>query len=367
MSRSFNFFFLFAVLGLWTSCGTTKKVAKTDYAEIVEEGFLDCYEKGLLTEKGNPFWCETSAVLYSEGNLLLANDHQMPDGRSAVFSLDFDETTMNVSQKPEYSDHFLLKIGSKYEDFAFSPDGKTVFLITGFDRIREDGSSDWDGYNGFYYWPTGKMDEVRVVSKTGTDNTSISIRSEIAKAMADEAFPEAMPYFKTEALSVLEDKVLLGVREYGKNYSDFSYSAKLISVSYDFQDDLFYLKDDFEIFADLKPNELEPSLEEVVALSSMEYDPKDKKFYLLTSFEDDKNGIGAYLWTATYKELQHNKMNLVRTQEGNPLKFNHKAEDLTFLSDGRLFVIHDDDKEVTQIKNQKRQPHQAAYSIVKLK
>lgn len=347
-------------------CAVQKQTTAEVRAEIVQEGFIDCYEKGLLTDKGKPFWCETSAVLFYEGKLYLGNDHQMPDHRSAVFTMNLDENTLEVSQIPEYSAHPLLKLGSKYEDFSFSPDRKTTFLITGFDRVMDDGSAEWDGFNGLYYWPSGKIEEVRVISKTGSDSTSVAFREEFGRVLADESFPESMPYFKTEGLSVLDDQILFGIREYGKNYSEFSYAAKIISVSYERREERIFLKDDFEIFAELNPQELVPNLTEEVALSSIEYDPKNEVFYLLTSFEDDQNGIGAYLWTATLKELKQNQMRLVKTKSGDPLKFDHKAEDMTFLSEGRLLVIHDDDKVVTEINGIKRQPHQAAFSVVRL-
>lgn len=210
------------------------------------------------------------------------------------------------------------------------------------------------------------MDKVKVISKNTKDSTSISIRPEFSKVLADDIFPDVMPYFKIEGMAVLNDQFLLGIREYGKNYSDFRYSAKIISVSYEHKDDMVFIKEDYKVLSDINANSLEPSIKEPLALSSIEYNKYDDNFYLLTSFEDEKGNIGAYLWTASLTELENNMMNPVLDEREIPLKFNHKAEDMTFIGKNKLLVIHDDDKKITRIGEVERLPHQAAYSIVVL-
>lgn len=363
-SRIFLLGFVFFSL---VQCGIKPTRSTSVYAEIIEEGFIDCYEAGLLTEKGKPLWCETSAVLFDQGRIFLGNDHQMPDQRSAVFSMEIKDENPIAFEQTDYSYHPLLKLGRKYEDFAVSPDGKTIFLITGFDRVKEDGSSDWDGYNGFYHWPSGEIEKVKVIQKNKDDSTSISLRNEFSKVLANKEFPLGMPYFKIEGLAVLENKILFGIREYGKNYNEFDYAAKIMSVSYKQKDEHIILKNDLKVISDLQPNRLNPKIKEELGLSSIEYNPQEKTFFLLTSFEDEQNNLGAYLWTASYQELKKNVMNPVLDENGNQIRFSHKAEDMTFIDQNTLFIIHDDDKEVTKIKNVLRKPHQAAYSLVRLK
>jgi hypothetical protein len=85
----------------------------------------------------------------------------------------------------------------------------------------------------------------------------------------------------------------------------------------------------------------------------------------LTSIESETQGNSAYLWWATEEELKKDKLHLVTNRTtGQPLKFTHKAEDLTPIGDHRLFVIHDDDRNRTKVNELTRQPHQTAYSIV---
>lgn len=368
MKIKIRFLLIIVSLSLFVGCGESTKIPIDSKfsGKILKEGFIDCYEPGLMASKDKPLYCETSAVLFADGKLWLGNDHQMPDKRSAVFAVDFSNSSSPEIGQPEYSEHPLLKKGSKYEEFALSPDENTVFLITGFDRIMEDGSDAWDGFNSFLYWPRGNEDAVKVISKNGKDSTSISYREDFSKVLANEEYPEFMPYFKIEGMAVLNDKIIFGIREYGKNYSEFEYAAKIIEVSYENNEGEIHLKEDFKIISDLKPNELNPSIKEPLALSSILYDSEKNRFFLLTSFEDDANNIGAYLWTADLSELKQNRMHPVKNTDGTHLSFTHKAEDMSFLDNRNILVIHDDDKEITRVGDIERQPHQAAYSIVEL-
>jgi hypothetical protein len=103
-----------------------------------------------------------------------------------------------------------------------------------------------------------------------------------------------------------------------------------------------------------------------MGISCIEYDAQRKIFWVLTSLESDTQQNCAYLWWATEADLQKGTLHLVNDRStGQPLKFTHKAEDLTPIGGNRLLVIHDDDRNRTKIGDQTRQPHQAAYSIVK--
>lgn len=353
------------LISFLVQCTPLQSIPTDAVATIVEEGFIDCYEEGLLNEEGKPLWCETSAVLKQGDRIYFGKDHQMPDERSAVFSMAWKNG--KLTGEPTYEMKKLLKEGVKYEDFAVSPDGKWVFLITGFDRVMLDGSSGWDGYNGLFYWPAGAIEKVRAVSKNGKDDNSVSLREDLSEVLKNEDFPKGMPYFKTEGLAVLKDRMLLGIREYGKDYNDFSYSVKILSVSYKEENGRIQLKNDFKVLADMDIKKLTPSIKETLALSSIEYDVQNDRFYLLTSFEDEDHGIGAYLWIASLRDLQAGLMHPVKDADGNPLRFDHKAEDLTIIGKNKLFLIHDDDKEVTTVNGVARKPHQAAYSIVELR
>lgn len=43
-------------------------------------------------------------------------------------------------------------------------------------------------------------------------------------------------------------------------------------------------------------------------------------------------------------------LQLVRTSDGLPFELPHKAEGLALLDDGRLFIVHDDDRNMTNVR-----------------
>lgn len=361
---------LLTTLSLSYGCKTARLPASTTpvTAQITEEGLLNCFLPG-TSLNGQPVWCEASAVLFDGKNVLIANDKDMPAGQSPVF----EKTQASLSdstQAPTYLTQAAFVSARKYEDFAQTPDKKFVLLTTAFDRIKPN-SRDWDGYNTILYWPNGNLEHPLVLAPDDTSRTSIGYRQRIAQVLATDEFPGAIPYFKIEGLAATDKQLLFGIREEGKSYSDFKHRVKVISVSYRIEHagntDRIRLADDWKLIADFDPAKAEPTLPQPLALSSLEYDPQRKRFWMLTSLETNGQ-LDAYLWTISPDDLYANKpFTLVRDSQGQPLHFNHKAEDLTPLDAHRLLLIHDDDRTRTTVGPRTRQPHQAAYTIVTVK
>ena len=355
------------VLLFTLGCGPSRRASGANEkttAAISREGFFDCFEKG-LTLGGQPIWCEASAILYDGKKLFLANDKDMPDKRTSVFYWAFSKGIADTSSPFTYLMEPILKKAKKFEDFAFTPDRELVFLSTAFDRIKPD-SKDWDGYNTIYYWKTGDEKNPQVLTAGSADTTSVSLRAMISKTLASPAFPDGMPYFKIEGLAATNDKLYFGIREEGKKFDDFSYQFKVLSVPYLLKDGMVTLNGTFTKFAEIDLKTLFPDLEKGMGLSSIEYDPYNKRFLLLSSFESPEK-MGGYLWSATETELQNNKVNLVKDSEGKPVRFEHKPEDLTLINRKRLLIVHDDDRLLTKAGDKTRQPSQAAYSVVDFK
>ncbi len=363
--RNNKIWFLPIIAIVFTQCAVLKQKNKVQYVEIVQEGYFSCFENGLQS-KDKPMWCEASAIHYDGQKLYLANDKEMPDERSSVFYWNWKNNFADTSTNANYLANPVLKKGLKYEDFASTPDGKYILLTTAFDRVKGKGNTEWDGYNSLVYWEKDEQQDVKVVSFNGTDSTSISLREPIAKVLSTNEYPEGMPYFKIEGMAVTDKKIIWGVREYGKKYDEFQYAAKLISVSYKVQNNRIVIQNDFQILADIDVKLLAPQILETVAISSIEYDKYNNRFYILTSFEDGDK-IGAYLWTATFNELQSGKIHLMKSKDGNLIKFNNKAEDMTIVSKNKILIIHDDDRVLTEINGQKRKPNQAGYSLIGVK
>ena len=358
-----SYFSLVAILLL---VGCQRPASKLmDGGAIVKEGLIDCFQPGLQAG-GREVWCEASAVLSDGKNLLFANDKDMPDADAAVFYWVYSANNM-WSKKPTYLSQNLFKTSQKYEDFSLTPDRKYAFLTTGFDRVKE-GSAEWDSYNSLLYWPVSetpqKIQPKAVHLKTG-EKFSMGLREALSQALLSPEFPQGMPYFKVEGFAATENKFYFGIREEGKKYDDFKYKVKVLTVSYHFVGDSVAMGTDFQTLADIDIASLQPNLPKSLALSCIEYDANRKIFWILTSIESETQGNSAYLWWASEEELKKDQLNLVTDRStGLPLKFTHKAEDLTAVGENRLFVIHDDDRNRTKVGNQTRQPHQAAYSIV---
>lgn len=356
------FFYLLLVYAI-VGCKTTKTTKSSlASAQIIKEGFINCFEKDLASNDA-PVWCETSAIVYDGKNMLFANDKDMPGKRASLFYWNFENGFIDTARPASYLENQLIKHAQKFEDFARTPDGKYIFLTTGFDRVKP-GSNDWDNYNTLLYWKVQDEENPMVLSVNGTDSTSISFRDKISKALTSTGFPNGTPYFKIEGLAVTKDMMYWGVREEGSKFDDFKYKIKILSSPYTIVNNKVTVGD-IKLFVDFNIDSINPSNEQI-ALSSIEYDPFNNRFLILTSYENDGK-LGGYLWTATLNELKANKLTLVKDEQGNAINFHHKCEDITVINKRRVIVIHDDDRAITKIGNQVRQPYQAAYSIVEFR
>ncbi|WP_138994708.1 hypothetical protein [Larkinella sp. C7] len=350
-----------------TSQTTTGKTVPVLRASIETENLLTCCDSGTKMPDGNPVWCEASAVLFDNGTVYVANDKDMPTGLSSVFMKpwkSFADTT--VRPTPLLASAF--REARKYEDFATN--GDYVFLTTAFDRVKA-GSTDWDGYNTILYWKKGNEANPQILTPQRGAKNSVAYREQLSKVLAQNrpAFPNGMPYFKVEGLAVMDSLLLFGIREEGEKYDQFDYRVRIVTVPYFVEKtadgERLALRDHWRIVADFDPATV-ANLPKPLALSSIEYDRNRKLFWLLTSIESNGQ-LDAYLWTATPDELLNNRpFKPVRDAAGQPIHFNHKAEDLTLIDANHLLVIHDDDRANTTVGTKIRQPNQAAYTVLKI-
>ncbi|MDB5239376.1 MAG: hypothetical protein JWP57_1 [Spirosoma sp.] len=359
---------LLIVALLASACKTAKTLPGPQAATITDQGLITCFSAS-TTLDGKAVWCEASAVAYDGHNLLIANDKNGPDSLSSVFTKT-PAALADSTHSPTYLMSPAYAEGQKYEDFAQTPNRKFVLLVTAFDRIKP-GSTDWNGYNTILYWHTGDEQHPQVLAPNDTGLSSIPYRDKLARVLATNEFPDRIPYFKIEGLAATDQHLLFGIREVGASYTSFRPVAKIISVSYftetTNQGERLRLGDDWRMVADFDAAKAEPSLPQPLSLSSLEYDPYRNCFWLLTSLET-KDRLDAYLWFIKPTDLFANKpFTLMRDSQRQPLRFGHKAEDLTPLDKNRLLVIHDDDRFQLPVGTQIRQPNQAPYAIVTIK
>lgn len=352
---------------VFCQCRTARPLSSPS-ARITTEGFITCFEPGLAEGKT---WCEASAVLVqaSQGSdrLYLANDKDMPPPRSSVFYInwrnaDTTQTGLDPSS-PIYLDQPALRSARKFEEFARSPNRKWTFLTTAFDRIKP-GSSDFDGYNMLLAWRPGQEGNVQVVGTSKGENASLTLRKQLQQALGGS------PYFKVEGLAATNTHLWFGVREQGEHFDKFDYRITLLRAKYHGREGAGPGKgirvDKPVLIRNFDVSEVDAALPKPLAISSIEYDAGRRCFWVLTSFEQGGT-LGAYLWVISEKAMKTSgNLQLIRTRDGKPLTFRHKAEDMTFIDPNTLFIIHDDDRVRTRVGPLERQPNQAAYSVVKL-
>jgi hypothetical protein len=349
---------------LATGCGTLGYTHRTvpAVAGVVNTGTVACFSADLLATKKPPT-CELSAVAKREDSLVFANDKPIPgDANSPVFSMAFSNPAVSGDRRPFTAPYF--REATKYEGMTVTPDGKWVIATTAFDRFNE-GKNDLDGYNRVLAWPAGRPEQVEaVIGKTHED--SVLFRGRMLRLL-QAGEPAEIKYFKIEGLAALPDKLLFGVREMGKDHENFQYARKLVEVGYSIDPTgKLVIGDDLKLNYQFTVSE--PGVPADVGLSSVEYDRDNGRLYLLTSYERDQD-IGAYLWVLpiTDDSLAGNPPVLVKTAQGKPLHFAHKAEGLAILDQSRVLVIHDDDR-ITEVNEsgtlRKRPLNESVYEIV---
>lgn len=365
--------FLLLLIAFTIGVPQTKVGAQNITASITDHGLIDCFPLSSRDTSGNLYFCEASAVLYYNKTIYVGSDRDFP-GASSLFTIPFSLPLANYGSDVKCLNSPLISMAKKWEDMSISPDQKYIFAITGFDRVKP-GSHEWDAFNCMIYWSAGMQDSAKLVLETdsGGFKSSLQLRERILKTLASPEFPDGMPYFKTEGLAIIPDnRMLIGVRESGKNYEDFNYAFKILQVSYSIENGRIDLNDDLKIIMDIDTFST-AGIYQPLGLSSMEYDPLTESIYFLTSYEDnneDTPRIGSYLWVLSLADLYSGKQPvIVRDVSGKPFHFTHKAEGITVVNSSTLLVICDDDRYLAPLENNPdvfRQPNQSVYYILGL-
>lgn len=358
------------LVGLFT---TMQLSAQSLSISTVDHNLITCFPATAVDSSGKPYTCEASAVLYADKKMYIGSDRDFP-GASALFTLPFSLPLANYGADVKVVDQPLINACRKWEDMSLSPDGRLVFAMTGFDRVKK-GSHDWDVFNMLVYWPAGMEDSAQLLAETdsGGIKSSLMLRHRISRVLADQDFPDGMPYFKTEALCALPgNRLIFGIREYGSDYDHFTYAFRLLECSYRKSGNQLELNDDLREICRLDSLRAYGN-KNPLAISSMEYDPLTDRIWVLTSYEDNSGPAavtGAYLWVWTPEALEKCEApRAVRDPRGLHQHFTHKAEGITLISPSTLLVICDDDRNLLPLENQTdiiRQTHQSAYYILQI-
>lgn len=346
--------------------------------KIVQEGFIECFPVGTTYKNGKILNCETSAAVYYDDKILVANDKPTPS--SSVFSMPYTLED-GFSPLPTSLENNVFNVAQKIEDFTVSPDGELIVGTTAFDRYSTEKPEN-DAYNMVFYWQPKKEIKATIAhltknkTKGNTYRSSAKIRQMIEAAYQADNL-EVPKYYKIEGLAIIPgNKILFGIRESGESYKQgkFTYQIKIIQADYVFAKSNFEMMN-FRITYDFDASKT-AGVKHKIGLSSLEYDKYNDRLYLLTSHENGETDedLGAYLWVlpmADYKAK--NAPKLIMKSKKKPLYFAHKSEAITVIDKNTVFIINDDDRVLGRAKvankatQFSRAAQQSTYYIVKMK
>ncbi|MFN7118273.1 MAG: hypothetical protein ACK4TA_15840 [Saprospiraceae bacterium] len=373
---------LFVALGmslLLANCTTTKPLdfsrADAVNATVTRTDLLNVYQYGLKADSVNYVYAEASAAMKMGDQILLAIDKPVPGNFSPVFTV----PVADVLKKPEYSNRINFvsaapfKQALKLEAFAKAPNDSLFFATTAFDRVRGS-SADWDGYNALLSWQSKNYADVQYVAASERNGVTSSrdLRSAFQKVLTTSQFPNGVPYFKIEALTVLPgNRLVFGVREIGESYLKFEYTFILVEATFSISSGGVQINPNFKKIYEYKPVVNGHQM----GISDLLYHTASNSLLALSSYEagtDEKNKtFSSSLWILPLSRLEKGEAPLPVMSEGKQLEMPYKGEGMTLLDDRTLFVIFDEDRKDTQVKIGKemvaKQPHQAIFSIIKLR
>lgn len=341
---------------LIAGCASTTQTSAIR-ASVIAESVFDCFPPGAREADGSPSYCEASAAVIVGDRVLVASDKSLPQGTPfiAVRREGFRLLSSNI--EPVMAP--LPRAARKIEGLTRSPDGRLIFATTAFDRHDPKGPR-FDTFNVLLAWPANDPGQAQMISSDTREGAMSSLP--LRRALENHL---GVPYFKIEGLMALPgNRLIFGVREAGRNYSDFAYRVQLVEAIYAIDEQgRIRLNPGMRTVLDFKPD---PSLRlpDGVGLSSVEYEPTKNRVYFTTSHETNEK-LGAYLWQIDLADLDSGRApTIMRDAQCELIHFDNKAEGIAIIDARHLLIIHDDDR-VTGGKHN-RQPHQAVYSVVEI-
>lgn len=357
-------------------------------AEKESTEYFSFFKKGLPKEAGKPdlAFAEISAVTFDGENLIFGNEDPVNISPQKILSPIFEMPYKNFpSSKKDFYPTRKFMNARKFEDLTMLSDqsgAEYVVATTAFDRVKSKYFPDGDSYNTLLIWPKGNPDEVKMVDEFESESNGYKSSMAIRKALFNAlgiCNNKDNKYYAVEGLTAIpNNKLLFGIRKFGKDYENFEYTITIISADYSIDKGDLTLNN-FQIVFEIDPKTIRNKTGwNTVGLSSLEFDKYNNRLYMLTSFEKCEStydDIGAYLWVLSVdnNSLISDPIMVIDKKTSKPLMFNHKAEGIAVISASELFVVHDDDTIVTYVKpdengnpRKEREPHQVAYTKVKI-
>ncbi|MFQ6573271.1 hypothetical protein [Pseudomonas sp. UM16] len=330
----------------------------------LEHATATCADKALDPGQTSGVLCEVSAVARVGDTLILANDKMLPgNSRSPIFTRALENNRI-VDAIPEYLNAPVLKQAQQFEALTTTLDGRYVIASTAFSRVGTDSDAGFDNYNTIVYWPAdapGRVDIASLSVRQGVAS-SVALREQMSQALGAE-------FFQVEGLSVAPgNRLLVGIRKQGANRKEAREVFRILATTFSLDNGVLQFTSPFKLIFEFVPHHTQ-QVPQDLGLSSIEFDRYNQdRLYALTSFEDEEN-ISGYLWSIPLRGLLEGDSlspQLVRTEDGLPVKFVNKPEGLEVLDQAHLLIVHDDDR--MQIDSSScgiaSGPNEFAYTVV---
>ncbi|MFJ4053103.1 hypothetical protein ACIPZC_06500 [Pseudomonas sp. NPDC089743] len=325
---------------------------------------------------GTPVNCEVSAVVESNGKLLLANDKRLPaPGGPALFTLDIEQG--KISGEPTVLPGKALREADKYEALTKTLDGRYMIASTAFNKAGTDEDPSSDILNTILYWPVDDPEAAKPLSPTSRSGvtSSISLREQIEKAIGAS-------YYQIEAITMApsepakaktaDGQLIIGIRRHGNDKTDAHFGFTLISAHVKFKEGTLALVEAFKSVQNFNVQ----AQGHTVGLSGIEYDRFNKdRLYAVTSYEEKSvdaankpiTKIGGFLWVVPFAAGKPGTPQLVTREDGSTLRFSNKPEGVEVLDAHQIIVVHDDDRVEVQTSEAgiERGANEFAYSKIR--
>ncbi len=368
--KNLTIILLFPFLFISFNC-ESRYEKKNIHGQIIEEGYIECFPEKTYFKNNIPASCELSGVAYYNDSLFFINDKKIPATTPFMacrFKIPF------FAKSLEKLGNFNVINARKLEDITVSPTQKYMFMITGFDKYKNN-SSAYPAYNILFYknLETGEEEKVAYAQNINDIICSYSLRYRIKNALKSKLYKKGPPYFKVAGLAAMPgDTLLIGIREIGYSKKKFNYTFTIIGAPYNFKDNIFSFTEELKVLYHFDPSDI-PNIRKPIGITGIEYDFYNKQFFIVTAYELGKTDkdIGGYLWILPLKDFIENRApKLVLNDNNLPFMFAHKPGGITILNSSKVFVVHDDDRitgdKVIEFPDHEfhRKLNQAAYTII---
>jgi hypothetical protein len=302
--------------------------------------------------------CEVSAVVRVGDQLLFANDKPIQGhATSAICSITIEDlegsTPLPLNfDNLTYARSTLIDAAQKLEGLTTLTLDDTHYAVasSAFTRAQN------PAFNKILYWPVDNPAHTRQLGAVE------AIREQISAIVGE-------PFFQVEGLAIgPANTLLLGIRQQGSDYTTAHPVFTIVQAPITVQADELVISGAFELAYQFEPRV--QGDDRPLSLSSLEYDPFNKRLLATTSHEQGDQ-IGGYLWALPLSLLEPDSSGIPLPflgPDGSPLWFDNKPEGVVALNARQVVVVHDDDRvQVADSAHGKaKQANEFTYSVIEL-